>query len=225
MAHVVRARVREQAATREARGAVRRARSRSAARGTRRWGARAGCPPRSNPAERLRPRRVLTLTSLMLSLHLLQPSCSPVLLAWLRNQDLEKRAEAGETVVKGGTGGKSLDAQLHLAEGNIMNHDTLRSPYYGIVGVIFIWLLVGKAAANSYGAIICWPCPCRTSPWWRESQAQVNRTDRSYPPACCTCCLATRVLSSSRASAPAALAMARDKFVLMLPSVNTWQQL
>ncbi|CAI5517494.1 unnamed protein product [Closterium sp. Naga37s-1] len=34
-----------------------------------------------------------------------------------QRKELEKRAEAGETVVKGGTGGKSLDAQLHLAEG------------------------------------------------------------------------------------------------------------
>ncbi|CAI7871556.1 unnamed protein product [Closterium sp. NIES-53] len=32
-------------------------------------------------------------------------------------QDLEGRVQEGETVVKGGTGGKSLEAQLHLAEG------------------------------------------------------------------------------------------------------------
>eukprot|EP00850_Spirogloea_muscicola_P006787 SM000032S12171 [mRNA] locus=s32:948299:949261:- [translate_table: standard] len=32
-------------------------------------------------------------------------------------QDLDQRAAQGETVVEGGTGGKSLDAQIHLAEG------------------------------------------------------------------------------------------------------------
>jgi hypothetical protein len=31
--------------------------------------------------------------------------------------DLDARAAAGETVVPGGTGGKSLEAQQHLAEG------------------------------------------------------------------------------------------------------------
>ena len=32
-------------------------------------------------------------------------------------QELDARAAAGETVVPGGTGGKSLEAQQHLAEG------------------------------------------------------------------------------------------------------------
>eukprot|EP00850_Spirogloea_muscicola_P000986 SM000003S11231 [mRNA] locus=s3:1599960:1600769:+ [translate_table: standard] len=32
-------------------------------------------------------------------------------------QDLDQRAAQGETVVEGGTGGKSLEAQIHLAEG------------------------------------------------------------------------------------------------------------
>lgn len=32
-------------------------------------------------------------------------------------QDLDSRARQGETVVPGGTGGKSLEAQEHLAEG------------------------------------------------------------------------------------------------------------
>ncbi|XP_020233443.1 protein SLE3 [Cajanus cajan] len=32
-------------------------------------------------------------------------------------QDLDERARQGETVVPGGTGGKSLEAQQHLAEG------------------------------------------------------------------------------------------------------------
>lgn len=31
---------------------------------------------------------------------------------------LDERAKHGETVVPGGTGGKSLEAQEHLAEGN-----------------------------------------------------------------------------------------------------------
>lgn len=31
--------------------------------------------------------------------------------------ELDARAEQGETVVPGGTGGKSLEAQEHLAEG------------------------------------------------------------------------------------------------------------
>lgn len=32
-------------------------------------------------------------------------------------QELDARAKQGETVVPGGTGGKSLEAQEHLAEG------------------------------------------------------------------------------------------------------------
>ena len=32
-------------------------------------------------------------------------------------EELDQRAQAGETVVPGGTGGKSLKAQEHLAEG------------------------------------------------------------------------------------------------------------
>ncbi|XP_030540483.1 em protein H5-like isoform X2 [Rhodamnia argentea] len=32
-------------------------------------------------------------------------------------EELERRAREGETVVPGGTGGKSLEAQEHLAEG------------------------------------------------------------------------------------------------------------
>lgn len=33
-------------------------------------------------------------------------------------EELDQRAKQGETVVPGGTGGKSLEAQQHLAEGN-----------------------------------------------------------------------------------------------------------
>jgi hypothetical protein len=32
-------------------------------------------------------------------------------------KELDARARSGETVVEGGTGGKSLEAQEHLAEG------------------------------------------------------------------------------------------------------------
>ncbi|CAM6050847.1 unnamed protein product [Sphagnum compactum] len=32
-------------------------------------------------------------------------------------EELDRRARAGEVVVPGGTGGKSLEAQIHLAEG------------------------------------------------------------------------------------------------------------
>ncbi|CAI5961016.1 unnamed protein product [Closterium sp. NIES-64] len=32
-------------------------------------------------------------------------------------EELEQRVKEGETVVQGGTGGKSLEAQIHLAEG------------------------------------------------------------------------------------------------------------
>ncbi|KAK6145525.1 hypothetical protein DH2020_022345 [Rehmannia glutinosa] len=35
--------------------------------------------------------------------------------------ELDARAKQGETVVPGGTGGKSLEAQEHLAEGTIIN--------------------------------------------------------------------------------------------------------
>ncbi|KAJ7539006.1 hypothetical protein O6H91_11G072600 [Diphasiastrum complanatum] len=40
--------------------------------------------------------------------------------------ELEKRAEEGETVVPGGTGGKSLDAQVRLAEGRSKGGQTRR---------------------------------------------------------------------------------------------------
>lgn len=33
-------------------------------------------------------------------------------------EEMEQRARQGETVVPGGTGGKSLEAQEHLAEGD-----------------------------------------------------------------------------------------------------------
>lgn len=33
-------------------------------------------------------------------------------------EELDRRAREGETVIPGGTGGKSLEAQEHLAEGN-----------------------------------------------------------------------------------------------------------
>lgn len=36
-------------------------------------------------------------------------------------EELDERARHGETVVPGGTGGKSLEAQEHLAEGNILS--------------------------------------------------------------------------------------------------------
>lgn len=35
--------------------------------------------------------------------------------------ELDARARQGETVVPGGTGGKSLEAQEHLAEGSTYN--------------------------------------------------------------------------------------------------------
>lgn len=35
-----------------------------------------------------------------------------------KREELDARARQGETVVPGGTGGKSLDAQEHLAEGS-----------------------------------------------------------------------------------------------------------
>lgn len=36
-------------------------------------------------------------------------------------RELDAKARQGETVVPGGTGGKSLEAQEHLAEGNLFN--------------------------------------------------------------------------------------------------------
>lgn len=38
-----------------------------------------------------------------------------------RREDLDARARQGEVVVPGGTGGKSLEAQEHLAEGNMLS--------------------------------------------------------------------------------------------------------
>nr|AWJ68116.1 late embryogenesis abundant [Cleistogenes songorica] len=34
-----------------------------------------------------------------------------------RREELDRKAQQGDTVVPGGTGGKSLEAQEHLAEG------------------------------------------------------------------------------------------------------------
>ncbi|XP_015950428.1 protein SLE2 [Arachis duranensis] len=41
-------------------------------------------------------------------------------------QELDERAKQGETVVSGGTGGKSLEAQEHLAEGRSKGGQTRR---------------------------------------------------------------------------------------------------
>lgn len=35
--------------------------------------------------------------------------------------ELDAKAKQGQTVIPGGTGGKSLEAQEHLAEGKILN--------------------------------------------------------------------------------------------------------
>jgi hypothetical protein len=45
--------------------------------------------------------------------------------------ELDSRARQGETVIPGGTGGKSLEAQEHLAEGNLFVFASLSSmhPY------------------------------------------------------------------------------------------------
>ena len=36
-----------------------------------------------------------------------------------KKEELDERAKKGETVVPGGTGGKSVEAQQHLAEGEL----------------------------------------------------------------------------------------------------------
>lgn len=36
--------------------------------------------------------------------------------------ELDARAKQGETVIPGGTGGKSLEAQEHFAEGQLINY-------------------------------------------------------------------------------------------------------
>ena len=41
-----------------------------------------------------------------------------------KTEDLDARAAAGETVVEGGTGGKSVQAQKNLAEGTCTNFVT-----------------------------------------------------------------------------------------------------
>ncbi|XP_050246268.1 protein EMB-1 [Quercus robur] len=43
-----------------------------------------------------------------------------------KRQELDARARQGETVVPGGTGGKSLEAQEHLAEGRSRGGQTRR---------------------------------------------------------------------------------------------------
>jgi hypothetical protein len=43
--------------------------------------------------------------------------CYPSTPRMASREELDQRAQAGETVVPGGTGGKSLEAQEHLAEG------------------------------------------------------------------------------------------------------------
>jgi hypothetical protein len=44
-----------------------------------------------------------------------------VMLTPEEREELDRRARAGEVVVLGGTGGKSLEAQIHLAEGKRQN--------------------------------------------------------------------------------------------------------
>jgi len=41
-------------------------------------------------------------------------------------KQLDERAKKGETVVPGGTGGKSFEAQQHLAEGHSFSYSWLR---------------------------------------------------------------------------------------------------
>ena len=43
-----------------------------------------------------------------------------------QRQDLNEKAKQGETVVPGGTGGKTLEAQEHLAEGRSKGGQTRR---------------------------------------------------------------------------------------------------
>ncbi|MCD7457740.1 Em protein H5 [Datura stramonium] len=43
-----------------------------------------------------------------------------------KRSELDRRAKEGETVVPGGTGGKSLEAQEHLAEGRSRGGQTRR---------------------------------------------------------------------------------------------------
>lgn len=43
--------------------------------------------------------------------------CYPSTPRMASREELDQKAQAGETVVPGGTGGKSLEAQEHLAEG------------------------------------------------------------------------------------------------------------
>lgn len=49
-------------------------------------------------------------------------------------EELDARARQGETVVPGGTGGKSLEAQEHLAEGKA----------FKLLDDIILWLLYGR---------------------------------------------------------------------------------
>lgn len=47
-------------------------------------------------------------------------------------EDMEARARQGETVIPGGTGGKSLEAQEHLAEGFFTYHVIGHACMHGI---------------------------------------------------------------------------------------------
>ncbi|KAM0041842.1 putative Late embryogenesis abundant protein, LEA_5 subgroup [Helianthus debilis subsp. tardiflorus] len=51
-----------------------------------------------------------------------------------QRKELDDRARRGETVVPGGTGGKSYEAQQHLAEGGQTRRDQLGTEGYQVIG-------------------------------------------------------------------------------------------
>ena len=66
-------------------------------------------------------------------------------------QDLERRVQEGETVVKGGTGGKSLEAQLHLAEGKLVESLFTRCFSFEAQKVNFIFKSAGRHKGGKSG--------------------------------------------------------------------------
>lgn len=68
-----------------------------------------------------------------------------------KKEELDEKAKQGETVVPGGTGGKSLEAQQHLAEGRSRGGQT-RKEQLGTEGYQEMGRKGGRATGRGAGA-------------------------------------------------------------------------
>ena len=101
------------------------------------------------------------------------PSTSRIMAS---REELNQRAQAGETVVSGGTGGKSLEAQEHLAEGmRTLPHTSFF--WYLTLFAIRISLLEQAAL----GSFLCWSRRCKQLCACRAQQGRKDQGTAAGP--------------------------------------------